>query len=263
MPITTTLQIEKTGGHDLLSHPRTGFRQKMREFAEELAAATQGSGGAGRAYTVRRGVIRAGGTLTLSGASGTVGGVINGVTLTDTYATSDTVTAGLVATAIRASTNALIQNVVTASNVAGTLTLSGTAINSTATVCGFVFRAVGGTAGSAGEFDVSGNDTADAAALAAAINKHPVLSDFVWATSSSGVVTVFFIGATPTAVDNSLAGSGITAGAATLAAGAVVGVVSMYRGLPGNWVTLAASGTGVTASGARLAGGTNTTSTTV
>lgn len=48
--------------------------------------------------------VRAAGTLTLSSGSGAVGGVINGTTVTDTWASSDANSAGLIAAAINANT---------------------------------------------------------------------------------------------------------------------------------------------------------------
>lgn len=74
---------------------------------------------------------RASGTLTLSSASGAVGGVINGVTITDTASGGDTASAALVAAAINASTNALVAGIVTASSAAAVVTV--TAIDATKT----------------------------------------------------------------------------------------------------------------------------------
>ena len=51
----------------------------------------------------------ANGGLTISGGAGAVGAIINGVTVTATWASSDTVSAGLAAAAINASVNALVQ----------------------------------------------------------------------------------------------------------------------------------------------------------
>jgi phage tail sheath gpL-like len=64
------------------------------------------------------------GTLTLSTASGTVGGTINGVTVTVTAAGGDTATAVLIAAAINASANALVSNHVTATSALGVVTLT-------------------------------------------------------------------------------------------------------------------------------------------
>src|SRR5687768_7319076 len=57
---------------------------------------------------------KATGTLTIASGSGSVGGSINGVSVTVTWATSDTATAAALATAINASVNALVSGVVTA-----------------------------------------------------------------------------------------------------------------------------------------------------
>lgn len=68
----------------------------------------------------------ASGTVTLSGASGTVGATINGKSITVTYATSDANTASLLAAAINASTDALVSGWVTASAASGVATITAT-----------------------------------------------------------------------------------------------------------------------------------------
>lgn len=68
--------------------------------------------------------VAASGTLTLSTASGAVGGTINGVTITATAAGGDTATAALIAAAINASTNALVQYIVTASSSGAVVTIT-------------------------------------------------------------------------------------------------------------------------------------------
>lgn len=67
------------------------------------------------------------GKVTFATSSGTVGVVINGVTITVTWGTDDTVSAALLAAAINASTNALIQNVVTATSALGVTTVTASA----------------------------------------------------------------------------------------------------------------------------------------
>jgi hypothetical protein len=57
------------------------------------------------------------GTLTLSSAAGTVGGIINGVTVTVTASGGDIATAEALATAINESADALVNEHVTASNL--------------------------------------------------------------------------------------------------------------------------------------------------
>ncbi len=75
----------------------------------------------------------------------------------------------------------------------GTITLASCAAADTVTVNGKVYTAVAGTAADYIKFSIDGNDTADAAALAAAINARenaPASNASVVATSALGVVTI-------------------------------------------------------------------------
>lgn len=215
--------------------------------------------------------------LAMSGGAGTVGVTLNGVAVTATYATSDTNSCGLVAAAINASSNALVAGFVTASNLTATLTLTSTVAGDFVNICGTRFTAVSGTppqivsGGNLCNFDISGNDAADATALAAAINSAPVVSRYVSALAVSNVVRLFarqyaFSGTATFAwpsgpgvpANSIISGSGtIVASAASLAAGAFVGINACMPGISGNTITTAASGTGVTVlnSAARLVNG--------
>lgn len=86
------------------------------------------AGCAGGAYCGATGFdvaqTQATGTLTISSGSGTVGGTINGVSVTVTWGTSDTATATALAAAINASANALVNKHVTATSSAGVVTLT-------------------------------------------------------------------------------------------------------------------------------------------
>jgi len=67
--------------------------------------------------------VAASGTLTVDGANGTVGGVINGVTITVSAGSDDdVVVAANIAAAINASVDALVSGVVTATSAAGATT---------------------------------------------------------------------------------------------------------------------------------------------
>lgn len=99
-------------------------RKATRDVAANLKAIAAGTRLGSSTVELRTGAANASGTLTLSTASGAVGGVINGVTITATWATSDTNSAALVAAAINASTNALIAGVVTASSALGVVTVT-------------------------------------------------------------------------------------------------------------------------------------------
>lgn len=70
------------------------------------------------------GTDEASGTLTLSSASGAVGGTINGVSVTVTASGGDTATATALAEAINASGNALVNEHVSATSAAGVVTLT-------------------------------------------------------------------------------------------------------------------------------------------
>lgn len=76
--------------------------------------------------TVRVGMsaVKAAGTLTMASSTGTVGGSINGVSITVTWATSDTASAAALATAINASANALVSGIVTATSALGVVTIT-------------------------------------------------------------------------------------------------------------------------------------------
>lgn len=102
----------------------------------------------------------------------------------------------------------------------GTITLASCATD-TVTIGGITFTGSSTPSGDV-QFETDGDDTADAAALAAKINAHPTLSQIVSATSALGVVTV----------------------------------TARQRGVIGNFITLAETGTTITISGSALAGGT-------
>lgn len=254
-------------------------RDLFRRFLN-LATGSLGSGSADADYALAYASVDpacAVAGLAMSGGAGAVGGIINGVTVTATYATSDTNSCGLVAAAINASTNALVQGFVTATNLTATLTLTSVVAGDAVDVCGTRFVAVSGTpaqivsGGNLCKFDISGNDAADATALAAAINAAPGVSRFVSALAVSNVVRLFarqyaFTSPAtfawpsgPGVPPNSLISqaSTIVASAASLAAGAFVGINACMPGISGNAITIALSGTGVTVlnSAARLVNG--------
>ena len=111
----------------LFEHTRlTGVRQKLAIITRILKGM---SGGEVRGRTTKAylGTAVASGTLTLSTASGAVGGVINGVTITATAAGGDTASAALIAAAINASTNALVLNIVRATSAGAVVTISAVA----------------------------------------------------------------------------------------------------------------------------------------
>jgi phage tail sheath gpL-like len=109
----------------------------------------------------------------------------------------------------------------------GTITLSGAAAGQTVTVAGVTYTAVAGVAANSSQFSVAGDDTADATALAAAINASENGRDTqqVTATSAAGVVTVKAVadGTSGNAITLVKVGAGITVSGATLAGGTATG----------------------------------------
>jgi phage tail sheath gpL-like len=102
-------------------------RSALGDFIDAARGAAQGAyGRPGTVATVGQGASRATGTLTLSTASGTVGGSINGVAVTVTASGGDTATATALAAAINASVNPLVQGIVTATSALGVVTLTAT-----------------------------------------------------------------------------------------------------------------------------------------
>lgn len=234
--------------------------RKLKAYINGLQALLQGTH---RGFsTIHRDTLCAAQTLVVSTGSGAVGATINGVTVTDTATGVDAADAALIAVAINASTNALVQYFVEADNRSATITLASCTAGTQVFICGITFTARAGTVqpGERGTFTIGGTDTADAASLVAAIKAHPAVSDKVWPIASAGVITIHSRRASTPALDLTLKGVATiaAASAAVLTSSAKVLVSAIRKGLPGNAITLAASGTGITATAARLAGGTTT-----
>lgn len=203
--------------------------------------------------------------LAASGAATAVGATINGVTVTATAAGGDTQSCGLIAAAINASPNALVQGFVRANNLSALVTLASVPAGVVLNIAGCKFTSTAAATGNVGEFSIGGADAADAAALAVAINTHPTASRWVYGVVNSNAVRLFakqfvfsgtFTFAWPTGtsyappnvviVETGISGSGITLSGTTLAASAFVGICANFRGVWGNAITFAASGTGMT-----------------
>lgn len=189
-------------------------------------------------------------------SSGTVGVVLNGVTLTVAWGTSDVVTQTALAAAIRASVSAVVAGLVGASNLGATASLvssvagdwveiqpiGGAPVRFTA----IASDGVGGP-GAQGTFKVGGTDTAAAAALVAAVKKHPLFKDRLYVANAAGVVT-FLQMENSTTVKYRIQKSGapITLSAAgNFAAQASCLIWALQKGKIGNCMTIAASGTNV------------------
>lgn len=192
--------------------------------------------------------------------SGSVGAVIDGTTVTVTAAGGDAATQALLVAAIAA--NSSVNRKVGCASRVAQVTLASVLANTTLRVFGVLFKAVNGTPVDWGEFDMSGNDTADAASLALAINRHPSLAGRCRAVSSAGVVYIGLL-ETRTAAADEVVGP---ASASTIAintpipvASAVSILFALVPGAIGECCTVVASGTGMTvatANSGKLGGGT-------
>lgn len=191
------------------------------------------------------------GMLVGSGGAGSVGGTIGGTAVTVTFATSDTVTAGLLAAAIRA--NSTVNKFVTASNISMAITLASVTAGQTVIIGGQTFTAVA-TASvirNPGDFNIDGSDTQDAAALALAINRHPSLAGRLRAVSSAGAVIIFQVDVQRSALPSETIQSPpatitITRGTPTAGPQCAVLACPGQWGPIGNFCTVVASGTGET-----------------
>lgn len=95
-------------------------------FLKALTAGTRFSSSTST-VTVDASAVAASGTVTISSGSGTITATINGVGVAITWATSDTVSAALLAAAINASGNALVNQHVTATSALGVTTITANA----------------------------------------------------------------------------------------------------------------------------------------
>ncbi len=202
-------------------------------------------------------VQNAGAFVLLSSGSGTVGPTINGTAATVTWATSDTNSAGLIVAAINAAS--ALNGIVLARNNVATVALSTVLAGDVIDVLGYRFTGASGTQTSPWKFDMSGNDTADAVALAAKINAAPGLNSLVFADSA---VANVYIGMKPGA---SFGSSRVVSNASTMTvtngamdASAQVLMLAVTPGQIGNTCVISVSGTGtsIAASRTKLALGT-------
>ncbi len=220
--------------------------------------------------------VKATGTFTLSTSSGQLDAIINGVTVSSTLSSGDTLNAVALAAAINASTDALVAGRVVATSAASgndaIVTL--TAVNAGADANGFT-TAASGTGLTADQARlVGGTDgTAQVAAVKAS-------GTFTAATCSGDIVAVIngqSITVTSTGVDATDAAAMATAILASEAVGVrgvvtatsalgVVTVTALAAGTgniakTGNGITTTASGTNFTAGQTKLAGGLNAVAT--
>ena len=192
---------------------------------------------------------RAFGVYTLSSGSGTITATINGVALSGiTWATSDTVSAGLLVTQINASTDAKHQYIITASNYQATVAFSSVAAGDSVNILGvpFTMQSTSALGATQPTYFYGSSDANAATNLASKINAHPALGVFVGAYASSSTVYMYLLdGAVmaPFSNVNSTPSSTVTV-SSSFATSANTAVSCVFPGVIGNQITLAISGTG-------------------
>jgi hypothetical protein len=129
------------------------------------------------------------GAIIIGAVVDTAGATVCGTVLSTAVGADGAATMTLLAAAIRAST--AVNRKVTATNISMRVTLATVTAGQFIVIGGVKFIAVNGTPVNFGEFDMSGNDTADALSLVTAINRHPQTALRYRALSVAGLVHVF------------------------------------------------------------------------
>jgi hypothetical protein len=197
--------------------------------------------------------------VTFATSSGATGAVINGVTITVTWATNDITSMTALMVAILASSNALVAGLVGCNNLCATIALVSAVAGNFVEIIPtggtpIRFTAVAAASPNPNEFLVGVSDTADATALQAKITAHPSLAGRVLCTDATGTVSIRPY-QTSTTAPYKLAKSGTPITITQMVATASGLLYSLHKTKLANAITTAASGTNVSASGARMAGG--------
>lgn len=187
--------------------------------------------------------------VSFSSGSGTVGFIVNGRSITETWATSDAASMAAWVTLFNADTNAAIANIVYAGGARnGNAACASVVAGDTFTLAGITLTAVAGTR-QFRQFSKDTSDTATAADLAAAINADPVLGYFYAAYGSSGNCLIYpkYTGTTaPTQLANEVMSASATITLTQFAAGASACLYARVPGAASNAITIEKTGTGAT-----------------
>lgn len=152
------------------------------------------------------------------------------------------------AAAITACVTAGVAGQVQAGNLAGTIQCTSVAAGDAVQVGDRFYTARSYATGVIGDFSIAGNDTADAAALAAALNADPAFSAVAYAESSTDTVTVRQRSGTTGLKVRTTAATFTLGGLSSgkLAAVAVVLITSLFFGVFGNSLTVKTKGIAAT-----------------
>ena len=237
----------------------------LRKFANLLQGALSGSNAvdgwllhnSGPDDNTASASARALAGFTFATGTGTVGSIINGTSVTATWATSDTATSAALVTAINANTT--VNPLVMASKYFGKVTLATCIAGDAINICGYTFTGVAGTANyQKGQFSIDTDDTAAALDLTKAIQSTHGLNQKIAAVSAAGVVYLPLVENRAARSDETISSSQSTFTIVAITTGAAYFVVARQPGLLGNACTATATGTNLTAISAvsgKLGGG--------
>lgn len=187
--------------------------------------------------------------VSFSSGSGTVGFIVNGRSVTETWATSDQASMTAWVTAFNADTDAAIANIVYAGGARkGNAACASVAAGDTFTLAGVTLTAVAGTA-QFRQFSKDTSDTATALSLAGAINADPVLGYFYAAYGSSADCVIYpkYTGTTaPTQLANEVMSAASTITLTQLTADPSCCIYARVPGAGSNANTIEKTGTGAT-----------------
>jgi hypothetical protein len=158
MPQTSYVKITTAANQTLVATSKNRTMDNLLALIGGIMSGRRGKFGG--SLEIHPACVAAAGTLTLAAAAGTVGVTINGVAVTVAFAVSDTATATALAAAIVASVNDLVGKHVTATSLAGVVTITskipgfaGNAVTIVASGTGATAsgaRLTGGTEGNSG-----------------------------------------------------------------------------------------------------------------
>lgn len=218
----------------------------LRRALNGLMAFLAGNGkrGSFSVFNSESAYLHRAGCAVLPVTSGNLGVIINGTTVTTAFDTDAATTASNAVADINA--DATVKLLVKASKYVGKMTLASATTGNSVVVCGVRFTGRASATGKLGDFDASGNDTADGLALANAINTHPLLADKLSAVNTAGVVYVWLHDNRAARADETLLSEAttITVNSQIGTATAIIGITALGPGVMGNTCSATVTGTG-------------------
>ena len=199
-------------------------------------------------YTSPNEFVAANACLEFVSTSGTIGGVINGVSVTFASTGNDTDDATAMLGAIFGSVDPLVSGIIAGTNLFGSLVPTSVVAGDSFVVggCRFVAVAQGTTNLLPGQFAIGATDADTAVNIATAIRRVGQLTFLISPTVVGSAVYIFAQDANTV---YEIFSNSSTIAALPMSLGRLIQIHPFFPGALGNCVTLAATGTGVTAVG--------------